>query len=300
MTKLLITSLNMVAKLESNIPQVIEDIRLSSFMPQYIPALTLIPKINRRSHVKVVIRQHDTFRVSLRYPLCEIWGTYPRDFDQREIVALMGYLLERCRQERGVYTISGSAVGKRDRGLLIFGGASGLGKTSLAAKLCSEFGFFLLADERVLLAQVRSRGERPSAYILGGVGEPAFNKPASLYQIDKGLAEIGTAISKRTAPCKLLLAIQPLICKEGSLGVDRWDEDKADWHFYEELSRKIRGVSRRIHNLTYPLPPLDTLDISKRRAVFSWQVAQTVPFYSIAGDLTKVAHKVAEIEAEIL
>ena len=67
--------------------------------------------------------------------------------------------------------------------------------------------------------------------------------------------------------------------------IDTFNEDKANFHVYEELSRKIRGTSRRVINFTYPLPSIDTDDIAQKRSDFSRNLATRYRFVNIKGNL---------------
>ena len=95
---------------------------------------------------------------------------------------------------------------------------------------------------------------------------------------------------------KLELVIQPNIFSKGKgIEIDLLDKLKANFHIYEEMSRKIRGGSRRISNFTYPLMSLDSYEISKKRSEYAKSLSENVPFYSIKGNINEVMNQIVDI-----
>ena len=72
--------------------------------------------------------------------------------DNRSYIVVCEYLMERDRQERlGTCSISSSSVYKGEDGILFFGGATNLGKSSSALELANN-GYSLFSDEKTLLS----------------------------------------------------------------------------------------------------------------------------------------------------
>ncbi len=54
-------------------------------------------------------------------------------------------------------------------------------------------------------------------------------------------------IEKGKVPINIV--VQPTILPNADFELEHWDINKASFHFYEELSRKIRGTSKRSNKL---------------------------------------------------
>ncbi len=209
----------------------------------------------------------------------------------RDIISVIDYCLDYVRQKSGIYNVHGSAVATKEKGVLIIGSVSGLGKTTLALRLCSDRGFSLIGDEKIL---IDSQG-----VIQGGVKTVEFNKPelnSSVSPVfnNKGPNELKSMINLQYLPVNIDLVVQPMIIPGASLYVEEWPAEKGEWHLYEELGRKIRGISRRLNNQSYPLESIDTTEISILRSETAKKLSRQVLFVCLKGDVEKVMDKVME------
>jgi hypothetical protein len=213
----------------------------------------------------------------------------------RDLISVIDYVLDFVRQKDGVYNIHASACSLNDKAIVFIGSVSGLGKTTLALNLCLNKGFKFIGDEKVLLSEDMT--------VIGGVKTIEYNKNQLYKTIDnnyhnKDITNEKT-INVETQNIALALIIQPMIVKNGNLFVNKWEPIKSEWHLYEEMTRKIRGISRRVNNFSVPIPSIDTNDIAVRRSQFAKQLSKKIQCFDIGGDLAQVEKKICEIINEI-
>lgn len=208
-----------------------------------------------------------------------------------DIITVVDYCLDYKRQLEGVYVIHGSASAQNSKGVIFFGPISGIGKTSLNLHMCQRYNFGFIGDEKILIS---SQG-----YIVGGTKSVYFNKQEMFKWLDKDLhnKDMRTAgklnMASEQASCTIF--IQPVITSGGSnLVVTKWDEAKADWHLYEELTRKIRGISRRISNYTIGLQSLDNQELTQKRITAVKSITKSAQFYLILGSKDSISQYIYE------
>lgn len=175
----------------------------------------------------------------------------------------------------------------------LWGPISGLGKTSIAIGLCQEYGFKLIGDEKIL---INSNG-----HLIGGIKHISYNKKSLEKSISQNLnekneTELSKVIKLETNKVKLSFAILPIASYLAEyIEKEKWDSNKSAFHFYEELSRKIRGVSRRIIDFTTPIESLDENKISVTRSLFANKIAESVPFCIISGNIGKIKTEISHM-----
>jgi hypothetical protein len=197
----------------------------------------------------------------------------------KDIITLLDYGLEYCRQSKEIYCLHGSAVVRDNLAIIFLGQVSGLGKTSIALELALNHGFSFLGDEKILLKYVGNK------FSIKSTNRLKFNKSYlkdHLEVNEEGFIQKFGDISK--AWYELSLLIQPQICPSGELLYDKFDSFKAEFHLYEEMTRKIRGCSRRVNDFTEPLLSIDTYKLSKKRSDFCKKLSSAVDSYHVVGD----------------
>lgn len=257
------------------------DILSSDFISKYIPSVDITVDENTKSSFVLVVKDNNKLSFTLKDNQAFLDGIYKTDYNINDLVTVIDYCLEYKRQQEGIYTVSGSAVSKNGKGILILGSISGLGKTTLALNLCYSQGYKFIGDEKILLQENN---------IIGGIKTIQFNKAWLDVSIPKDFEQKLSIEDKTT---KISLIIQPSISKDSSsLEIEKWDILKTNFHLYEELTRKIRGISRRISNYNYPLVSIDTESISLLRSGFSSKISKSTDAYSIKGNLNDVLEKI--------
>ena len=262
----------------------------SDFAAKYIPSYSVS---NNRAGISLRLTlKKGTLLFSAAYPDFSL--VFPEgSLSSQDFITMIDYCLEYDRQAKGSFTIHGSACAKADKGVLIFGPVSGLGKTSLMLELCKNHKFFPLADEKVVISAQRK--------IVGGVSALSLDK-AAISKIlgsrrDSYDLRSGRLIPAAKDKADLSLVVLPIIAEGSRLVIEKLSAAEADWHFYEEASRKIRGTSRRIADFGYAPESLDTQETSLNRINAIRDISTQVEFIRIRGSLPEAAEEVNRILA---
>jgi hypothetical protein len=194
---------------------------------------------------------------------------------------------------KGVYCLHGSAVSIGGKGVLLMGSVSGLGKTSLAVSLCLLGHAKFIGDEKILINQ---NGE-----IISGLKNLTFNKevlnkflPSELNGLTSD--ELGRIIRLEEENIPLHLVVTPILFNDSlKLETDKWDSAKASFHFYEELSRKIRGISRRVNHYTTTVASVDDQVVADSRSSFCTDITSKIDFWLMKGSQESVVKKILSI-----
>ncbi|MFA6446442.1 MAG: hypothetical protein WCW14_04320 [Candidatus Paceibacterota bacterium] len=230
----------------------------SSFLENYIPEVKIEIQSTSYDHKLTLLKTNaDQPHFDFSHTESVLSGKLGTSVNIKDIVTVIDHCLEYVRQSKSIYCIHGSAVSStKNCGVVFFGPVSGLGKTTLALNLCLKRDFSFIGDEKILLDRDR--------YIIGGAKRIAFNKSVLHNSVgtdldDRSLDELSQKIRITTERVQIKLLVLPMLFPSSTdLEVDEWDQSKANFHIYEELTRKIRGTSRRIQNFSYPLPSLDS------------------------------------------
>lgn len=266
----------------------LKKISASGFGAGYIPNYSLIKKAADTELFLSLSSGPYDFKVD--YP--EFYFSFPEsEVSAEDIFTVIDHCLEYDRQLHGIYTVHGSACAKNDKGILIFGPVSGLGKTSLMLELCRKYGFFPAGDEKILI------DDKPR--IVGGVIRLSINKP----QISRIIGSSGKSYDMTRGDllpayqpeAKLSLGVIPLVSPGSRLIVEKLSPAEADWHLYEEVSRKIRGTSRRISDFSYPIDSLDTQSLSSKRVKAVKTISSKTDFFRIRGGLAATAKEISRL-----
>lgn len=202
--------------------------------------------------------------------------------DIRSTIVIIGTLLEQKRQESRLYQIHGAAIGYGTKGILLIGGMSGLGKTSLAIALQNSPKYQFLADEKFIID-----GKKHT--IVAGC-------PISKDNLKTDKASIHHRTTKKAA--KISLILFPIITNEPEITAHKYDTLKLFWHLYEESSRDIRGLNFLFNDFTETRNSLDTNDIMNQRLADIKKIADKVPAYYIRGNIASVSRFIHNLMKE--
>lgn len=276
---------------------VIDQLYEHSFLKQYIPE-SEIQKVesDEASLPHLLLTQSDTTEFSFSEQIAEIKGDIPNSISLHDIVTVIDYCLDYSRQKNAEYCLHGSAVASQaGQGVYFLGPVSGLGKTTTAINLCLDRAFKFVADEKLV---INENGD-----ILGGIKHVSYNKTSLQNSIrvnvsGKSEKELSDHLAIESEPVSLKLVILPIVIQGSTLDCESWDKKKAEFHIYEEMTRKIRGTSRRIENFTFPLQSIDSLILSKRRVKSAKKIADLASFYVIRGEVKQIMDKIEELLRE--
>ncbi len=252
----------------------IKRLKSSSFLKRYIPSYSL-DNSDKKSDCVLYLKKGSS-KIKINYPTAYY---YNNKYDEKDIVSLAEYLLERARQERGLYCLHGSACALGARTVIFWGGASGMGKTSLCHKLENNFGANFIADEKIIM-------NLKKLTMVGGVNV-AYKKNNQFINLN----------IKPIQSITVHFFVYPFLSpeNENKLEFIPWNNKKFEWHLYEELNRKIRGTSRTFFNGTEPVLSLDTINLAKKRIkAINWFVSR-IKNYQIRGSSDKICNKVVKL-----
>ena len=253
------------------------------FLYEYIPDLTIdsLPNGGKPDFIiELNVSKSNSFDIIDNV----IMIRYSEDCSIKDVVTLLEYGLEYCRQSKGVYCLHGSAVTKNQRAIVFVGQVSGIGKTSISLELALKHGYLFLGDEKILLRYINNQP------FIKSTNRLKFNKPylGDYFRINEAdFINRFCNVTKNWIPLTLL--VQPQICPKGALLYEKFNHTKTEFHLYEEITRKIRGCSRRVKNFTEPLLSIDDYALSQKRSSFCKELSLVVDSYHVVGDKSLVA-----------
>jgi len=261
--------------------KLIEALKYSEFLRRYVPGYRIVNDSALRT-VSITLKTGKPCFL-LKYPKAEYTNV---SYEDKDVVSLIELLLERARQETGTYCLHSSSVIVKGRGVIFWGGASGMGKTRLALTMSENFNARIYSDEKTLLSLRKD-------LIVGGIASVYLLKP---YLQDKfnGTGFHDFPQLKQSFPVGFF--VYPNIDEHSrSAYVERWDAEKFNWHLYEELSRKIRGTSRRIFHNTLPVLSIDSLPVAKQRSMEVEVYTKRTPCYYMKGSEKMICKSIIKL-----
>ena len=209
------------------------------------------------------------------------FGKYPEvsiglgGMSEKDIISLIELVLERARQEKGVYCIHSATVIYKDKAVIFWGGASGMGKTRMARKF-AEDGALFYSDEKTLI-------DFNSTRVVGGIPYQYLEKD---YWIKKlGVTEDDSyhrSESASTGSFPIMVFVYGFAIDGAVFSADKWSPEKFEWHIYEELGRKIRAISRRVKDASVSVPSIDSQECADKR-ISLIKRNNSLPCYSVQG-----------------
>lgn len=244
------------------------------FMAEYIPLARIASGTEYDAQLDV--KHSPDFALEIAYPYVRMQSE-----NDIEIIAMAEHILERARQEKGTYCLHASSASFAGKGVLFMGAVPDIGKTSLAM-LAGEQGRAFISDEKTLLSGLN---------IVGGINTIKMRKA---WQQKYGSGLVSASSMYDTATTAQASAIVVPYIDHGKTEVTVWPKDKAFWHLQEELSRKIRGVSRLTDDFQTLAPSLDTDSLARKRIAYARHLAESVPVYAIRGTPEQIISSLEE------
>lgn len=248
------------------------------FLYSYIPSLKILNVDQKSFDASIRVIKDFKNYIAFSYPNIEY---HYIDFDSKDVISLIEYVFERARCEKGIICIHGAGAIINDSLIVSWGGATGMGKTSLALEL-SKYGEFY-SDEKILIDLNRRYGvgRINRQYISNDYWRQKYNTTDKYIEFNNDLDEY-----------KINLFIQPILCDSNDFVFDKWNSDKFMWHLYEESSRKIRGTSRMFFKNTYPAESLDTFEVSIKRLNLIKEFCKNITALYYKGNVDYIVDKI--------
>jgi len=276
-SSLVIKSAGATIEISSQNKNNIVKLKKSTFLRRYIPDAQ-IEMVLKKVDCRLVLHRGPE-KMKLNYPQADY---YAKKYSEKDIVSLAEYLLERARQERGIFCVHGSACVINGQAVIFWGGASGMGKTSLSHDLSRTQGAKWYGDEKILVNLHKKTvcGRVATAYIKNG--------KKNIYQ---------PIIGSFSQSIPIAFFVYPFLFKNdnGRLIWGKWPREKFYWHLFEELNRKIRATSRRLFNDQEPVMSIDTIELARRRNVLISGLIRVIPCYYTAGNSHRICDKIKSL-----
>jgi hypothetical protein len=279
---LIIGSSGSLVKIVSNNNEWIDLLRHSPFLKRYIPAVRIDCEGDAQSILTLKVGKTH-FRL-LSPKQAEYSNTV---FDERDIVSVVEYLLEYLRSSLGLYCLHASGVVLKSKGIIFWGGASGMGKTRMALALHKNYGARFYSDEKIIL-------DLSKKTMVGGIPYAYLSKPSLKKSYDLSDFLLFDQIHEHV-PIGLLVHVYIEDSTQG-FHVEKWSEEKFNWHLYEELSRKARGTSRRLFGNSVPILSIDRATTAQKRCDDVNRFTKESTCYYIRGGEDEVCKKIIELQ----
>lgn len=263
---------------------------ISDFHLKYIPECYILLESNTSDFQLELFQAQDfDFQLIVEENLAKISGPLDLNLPSKEaVIVLVDYIFEYLRGFDCVYSVHGSAFSYLNKGYLMLGQMSGLGKTSLTLSMVLNYGASFIGDDKILINGTK---------IVGGAKKIHFNKIELFKQFgnqihESSIKDIQQIIKFQNGDSTLDKIIFPICVKGAEFYYRELSEADLEFALYEEMSRKIRGISKRIAD-KYPIASIDTVEISINRLKIAKKIAKKVKGIYITGDIESITNYIS-------
>lgn len=270
---------NVAGSVIFSIPTCYSHIRNDPFWKEFIPGVEL-------SHTESLDKSTIEFKEGTFASFDSELKQVVLPFDPphiKDLIVIVGYLLERERQKNRIYTMHGSAVSLCGKGVAFIGGVTGIGKTSTALACSYKANGLFISDEKFL---IDSTGIR----IVGGIKSAILKSSGDLNSAQK--------VEIEPKPVSLKKCVVPVLLPKGSglrIAPIQYNYYQTHWLYYEEMTRDIRLVNGLVDQFSQALPSLDTQILAKNRVQSAAAMANSIPCYYVAGDEEALVAAIEEL-----
>lgn len=263
-----------------------EKVLSNSFIGKYIPNLKIADQCSS-FEAEISFQNKDTFFEFNSYPQVLVGS---KQLSDRDAISLIELVLERARQEKGIYCIHSATVIYKGKSVIFWGGASGMGKTRLARTFVDK-GAQFYSDEKTLI-------DLNSNEIVGGIPfqyleKTYWKKTQNLNNAEDPYLSVDTTGLESVHPIGCF--IYGFGLDNAATSTDKWSPEKFEWHLYEELGRKIRAISRRVVDGGVSVPSIDSQKNGDQRIKLVKELTKNIDCYSIQGTPDTVINEVMKV-----
>lgn len=204
-----------------------------------------------------------------------------------DVITIVDYVYEAQRNANGIYTLNSSVCVYQDlEGIIFFGGSTAMGKTTLVRYMSSEDNFSMYSDDKVLI-------DLNNLKIINGSKYIHLNKTSLITEFNETKDHVVLKDDKNNNNIKISLFVYGYLTPSFSEH-EIWSKEKFVWHIYEAVTKRIRGVTRRINNGLLALPSLDTQALSRKRIIDIHNLCDNVQCLFIKGSSENITSVVKD------
>ena len=228
-------------------------VKNSEFWKIYAPDLYMVPEVERTDFLLSI--STNFLEINFTNNVLEIPS---ENISPEDVITIVDYIYEAKRNTNGIYTLNSSVCIYQDsNGVILFGGSTAMGKTTLVRHMSSQDDFSMYSDDKVLL-------DLNGLKIINGSKYIHLNKTSLITEFNEAQDYVELKDVENTGDVKISLFVYGYLT-QGFSEHEIWPKEKFAWHIYEAVTKRIRGVTRRIGNGLLALPSIDTYELSKKR-----------------------------------
>ncbi len=253
MNKIYLHNYNFSCEVSFESAELCDSVKNSEFWKIYTPDLYMVSEIERRDFLLSI--GSSFLEVSFANNALEIPS---KNISPEDVITIVDYIYEAQRNANGIYTLNSSVCTYQgSKGVILFGGSTAMGKTTLVRHMSGQDNFSMYSDDKVLL-------DLNGLKIINGSKYIHLNKTSLITEFSEARDYVELNDVENTGDVKISLFVYGYLTQDFSEH-EIWSKEKFAWHMYEAVTKRIRGVTRRIANGLLALPSIDTQELSKKR-----------------------------------
>lgn len=194
-------------------------------------------------------------------------------------ICTASYMLDAKRQEAQLYTLHGNIIANDTSTIALVGPISGIGKTGLSSHAI-EKGWKWLADEKFVM-------NNQGVYLNSIKGVLQDEKTKQSASDNKPVA---ASLGRR----RIDAFVVPIVTDTPTTTVHTYSQEKAFWHFNEEMSRDVRMTPFALDGPEVPLPSFDSENLATKRRRVAAELSELLPYLFIMGDSDSILDYLSE------
>lgn len=262
----------------SDLTKKLDSDKAKNFVDKKIPDGKIVYPMYSKEKPNIEIENDKKYSINEEFPYFSVRGS---NIDYKDILAFSEYILERKRQEKGIYNLHSSTVGKGDSCFIIHG-ASKSGKTMISLNSDLRKNLEFLVNERSLIDMENKK-------MVGGcklLDIEDYHKNS--FPELNGKEEL--RLDEINSGYKIKGIIYPSIDNgQKEAIIEKKDSFSSEWMLYPEFTARVRGANKRMFDFSYPLDSLDTKELARKRTDDLRKFLKEVPLYFVKGSIDDIS-----------
>ncbi len=253
MNKIYLNNYNFSCEINFDNVEIFNSVKNSEFWKIYSPDISMTSEIKKRDFIISISSMFSELIF-----IDNVLEIPSGNISSEDIITVVDYIYEAQRNANGIYTLNSSVCVYQDsKGVILFGGSTGMGKTTLVRDMSGQYDFSMYSDDKVLL-------DLNNLEIINGSKYIHLNKTSLINEFGEAKDHVALEETGDIKDIKISLFVYGYLT-DGFSEHEVWSKEKFMWHMYEAMTKRIRGVTRRINGGLLALPSLDTQALSAKR-----------------------------------